>query len=661
MCGIAGAVHVRGEQVPDLERRLAVMNELLEHRGPDDSGTWVHERRHVGLTHRRLSIIDLEHGHQPMSDEAGRWITYNGEIYNHPELRATIGSAGFRTACDTEVVLRAHDRWGIESLQRLRGMFAYAIWDEQTQELICARDRFGIKPFYYAVVDDVFYFASEAKALLPFLPSIDTDLEGLKDYLVFQFCLDGKTLFDGVRELPAGNVLRIGRGPATPTRYWEVYYDLDFDHTSKYFEERVESLLSESVRLHLRSDVPVAAYVSGGLDSSVVASLASTHSESTMKAFTGRFPEDVRYDESRYARALAEARALELHEVDIDVDDFHEHIESTIYHLDYPAAGPGSFPQYMVSRAASRHCKVIVGGQGGDEIFGGYARYLIAYFEQCIKAAIEGTTHSGSFIVTYESIIPNLRSLRDYRPMLQEFWRDGLFEELDARYFRLIDRAPNLSNEVNWDDLGSYSPFETFQSIFNGDNVGHQSYFDKMTHFDFKTLLPALLQVEDRVSMAHGLESRVPLLDHELVELAATIPSNIKFKDGDMKHVFKRATRSLLPDVIADRTDKMGFPVPLTTWLTGPAREFVSDIFSSQAAQGRPLIDSRNVLDGLSREPRYGRKIWGLLSLELWQRVFHDREQQFKGLLHEKGHLNEGSDHRGGRVHRLQPRRSAAG
>jgi asparagine synthase (glutamine-hydrolysing) len=633
MCGIAGAMHTRGEPVPDLDRRLAVMSGLIHHRGPDDARTWVHERRHVGFAHRRLSIIDLECGQQPMSDEAGRWITYNGEVYNYPELRTEIGAHGFRTASDTEVVLRAHGRWGTESLGRLRGMFAYALWDEQSQELVCARDRFGIKPFYYVVVDDVFYFASEAKALLPLLPAIETDLEGLKDYLVFQFCLDGKTLFKGVRELPGGHLLRIGRGHAEPVRYWEVYYDLDWDHTSKYFEERVEHLLAESVRLHLRSDVPVAAYLSGGLDSSVVASLASREADAPMKSFTGRFPEDERYDESRYARALARWRGMEHHEIDIVVDDFTEHIEQVIYHLDYPTAGPGSFPQFMVSQEASRHGKVIVGGQGGDEIFGGYTRYLIAYFEQCIKAAIEGTMHNGNFIVTYESIIPNLVSLRNYRPLLQEFWREGLFEELDARYFRLIDRAPSLKDEINWDALGAYSPFDTFRTIFNGDNVGHQSYFDKMTHFDFKTLLPALLQVEDRVSMAHGLESRVPLLDHELIELAATVPSDVKFKDGTMKHLFKRATRSLVPDVIAERTDKMGFPVPLTDWMHGPARDYVNDIFSSRVALERELIDNRRVLAGLEEEPRFGRKIWGLLSLELWQRAFHDRERHFKALL----------------------------
>jgi asparagine synthase (glutamine-hydrolysing) len=645
--------------VPDLGRRLEVMNELIGHRGPDDHGIWVHERRHVGLAHRRLSIIDLERGHQPMSDGAGRWVTYNGEIYNYPELMAEIGSREFRTSCDTEVVLRAHDRWGTDSLERLRGMFAYAIWDEQSQELVCVRDRFGIKPFYYAVVDDVFYFASEPKALLPMLPSIETDLDGLKDYLAFQFCLDGKTLFKGIRELLPGHFLRVRRGAAEPRRYWEVFYEIDWDHKAKYFEEQVETLLSESVHLHLRSDVPVSAYLSGGIDSSAVASIAGAE-QGGLAAFTGKFSEDPRYDESAYARILAQWRGLQLNEIHIGVDDFLETIEDVAYHMDYPAAGPGAFPQYIVSRAAAEQVKVILGGQGGDEIFGGYTRYLIAYFEQCIKGAIDGTLHDGNYVVTYESIIPNLVALRDYKPMLRDFWRDGLFEDLDARYFRLINRSHHIEGEVDVEALGDYSPFETFRQIFNRPNVGHEAYFDKMTHFDFKTLLPALLQVEDRVSMAHGLESRVPLLDHRLIELAATIPADVKFRDGEMKHVLRRATRSMLPHQISERTDKKGFPVPLTEWINDGAREFVTDILSSDAARSRELIDNEKALEGLESEPRYGRKVWGLLSLELWQRAFHDRQRDFRKLLTKKGRTDEGSDHRRERLSRLPSGRSAA-
>ena len=629
MCGIAGAINLRGEPVPDLARRLDVMGELIAHRGPDDHGTWTHPRGHVGFAHRRLSIFDpTPAGRQPMAGPGGRVTTFNGEIYNWPELREELGGA-WRTRTDTEVLLRAHERWGANAVDRLRGMFAYALWDEPGGELLLVRDRFGVKPLYYAQVGDVLYFASEAKALLPFLPAIRTDPEGLKDYLAFQFCLAGKTLFAGVRELLPGHRLVVRGGVARPERYWEVYYDLDWHHRETWFEERIEALLHESVRLHLRSDVPVGAYVSGGLDSSAVASLASLYASEPMKGFTGRFTEGPEYDESGYARIVAQERGLDLTVIDIGVDDFMREIGRVIYHLDFPVAGPGSFPQFMVSEAAARDVKVILGGQGGDEVFGGYTRYLIAYFEQCIKAAIEGTMHNGNFVVTYESIIPQLASLRNYKPMLQQFWREGLFGELDERYFRLINRAPDVERLVDVSALGDYDPFHAFAEIFNGRNVGHESYFDKMTHFDFKTLLPALLQVEDRVSMAHGLESRVPLLDHPLVELAATIPADVKFPGGRLKHVFARATRACVPEAIAQRQDKMGFPVPLVEWARGPARDHLRDAFATD----RELYDRRAVLDALDGEAKFGRTFWGLLSLELWQQRFHDREHEFRSML----------------------------
>ncbi|MCP4204030.1 MAG: asparagine synthase (glutamine-hydrolyzing), partial [bacterium] len=475
---------------------------------------------------------------------------YNGEIYNYLELRQELGPDRFKTRSDTEVILHAYRKWGPDCVSRFRGMFAFALWDEENQRLFCARDRFGIKPFYWARSRDLFLLASEIKAMLPFLDEVETNLEGLKDYLAFQFCIAGKTLFAGVEELLPGHLMTIKGGHVEVRRYWEVYYDVDFDRPAASFEQALLELLEDSVAMHLRSDVPVGAYLSGGLDSSTVASLGS-RSGSQLMAFTGKFGEGPEYDETPYARALAEHCGIRLEEIEITCADFVDHIERVIYHLDFPVAGPGSFPQYMVSGLAAKHRKVVLGGQGGDEIFGGYTRYLVAYFEQCIKAAIDGTMDNGNFIVTYESIIPNLTALATYKPLLRQFWSQGLFESMDRRYFQLINRSPALGDEIDWRALGEYSPFETFQTIFHGENVGKESYFDLMTHFDFKTLLPALLQVEDRVSMAHGLESRVPLLDHPLVELAATMPSDVKFKDGNMKHVFKQVAAPYLPEAIA--------------------------------------------------------------------------------------------------------------
>lgn len=631
MCGIAGVLTLDHTPDPLLDRRLAAMNELQAHRGPDGHGVWRHPAGKAGFAHRRLTIIDLDTGQQPMR-LGDNVLTYNGEIYNYVELREELGRERFRTSSDTEVILHAYERWGEDCVQKLRGMFAFAIWDEANQKLFCARDRFGIKPFYYTIADGRFYFASEIKALLPFVPAIETDVDGFKDYLAFQFCLDGKTLFKNVWELKPGHVLNVSHGRPQTRRYWEVFFNVDFEHTAPYFERRLQELLAESVELHLRSDVPVGAYVSGGLDSSVIATAAS-ETGADLLGFHGKFSHGPEFDESRHARAVCEHAGVQLHELDMNVSHFIDNIERVLYHLDMPVAGPGSFPQFMVSGMAARHRKVLLGGQGGDEIFGGYTRYLIAYFEQCIKGAIDGTMTNGNFVVTYESIIPNLVALAPYKPLLQEFWKSGLFEPMDKRYFRLINRAPDLGSEVRWDMLGDYSPFDTFRGVFYGDNVGKESYFDLMTHFDFKTLLPALLHVEDRVSMAHGLESRVPLLDHPLVEFAATIPSDVKFKNGTMKHLFRTAYGAMLPDSVLNRTDKMGFPTPLTDWMRGGAREFVTDILTSERARQREFVDNRQVVERIGTESRFGRNLWGLLSLELWQRNFHDRQDWFSSAI----------------------------
>lgn len=607
------------------------MVELLRHRGPDGDGAWVDETSGVGLAHVRLSIIDLVSGAQPIQSESGNVITYNGELYNYIELREEIGKHLFRTGSDTEVILRAYEKWGEACVDRLRGMFAFAIWDAAKRRLFIARDRFGIKPFYYAVANGNFYFASEIKALLPFLPRVETDLSGLHDYFAFQFCLGEKTMFAGVRELKPAHCGSVDPDLHLKLRqYWEVHYDLDWAHDEAYFVDQVRARLADSVRVHLRSDVEVGAYVSGGVDSSLIAALArEIKPQERFQGFTGKFSVSESFDESRYARALAEENGIQLHEVDIGEDDFVANIANVIYHLDQPVAGPGSFPQYMVSKKVREHIKVVLGGQGGDEIFGGYARYLIAYWEQCIKGALDGTMNNGNFVVTYESIIPNLQTLRNYKPLIQEFWAEGIFDSRDHRYFRLINRSNTFGGIVDWSLFeGQRSPFEEFKEIFWGSNVGKESYFDSMTHFDFKTLLPALLQVEDRMSMAHGIESRVPLLDHHLVELAATIPANIKFQNGELKRLLRVAFAQKLPQAIRERKDKMGFPVPLQVWMRkgGKVRAFLLDTFLSRRARERAYLSPGFDIEKLmEREGLFSRNIWAFLSLELWQQQFHDK------------------------------------
>ncbi|HBH45857.1 MAG TPA: asparagine synthase (glutamine-hydrolyzing) [Candidatus Jacksonbacteria bacterium] len=636
MCGIAGKLNLKFKPDLNLARQIKVMNTLQTHRGPDGEGYWIQRNHFLGFGHRRLSIIDLASGSQPMTDDYKCTITFNGEIYNYRDLKKSLALFyKFKTSSDTEVILAAYNKWGSDCVQHLRGMFAFAIWDEMTQTLFCARDRFGIKPFYYTTQNSNFIFASEAKALLPFLSSIKTDIQALKDYFAFQFCLGEKTLFQQVLQLEPAHYLIIKNNQIKIKKYWEVNFKIDWQHDEKYFQNQVQQLLNDSIRYHLQSDVEVGAYLSGGLDSSLIATLAQKHlKQKKIQVFNGKFSLNNEYDESKYAQALARKNHSQLWEIDIKARDFIKNINKVIYHLDYPVGGPGSFPQYQVSQFASKHLKVVLGGQGGDEIFGGYVRYLLAYFEQCIKGAIDGTMNSGNFVVTYASIIPNLAILKNYQPLMQEFWSDELFGSRDRRYFKLINRANNLHQEINWELLEPYSAFQNFQKIFWASNVEKESYFDSMTHFDFKTLLPALLQVEDRMSMAHGLESRVPFLDHPLIELVATIPANIKFANGELKHLLRSTFSSLLPPMIANRQDKMGFPVPLSEWLKGELKEYVTDIFTTAKAKIReylnPQFDIRSLMQN---EGQYSRKVWGLLSLELWQQEFHDKANYYNNLL----------------------------
>ncbi len=635
MCGIAGILDLRGEPVSGLRGELRLMNELLAHRGPDGEGMWCAGDEQAGLAHRRLSIIDLEAtGNQPMVSPAGTVVSFNGEIYNYVELREALRDGWtFRTSSDTETILAAYDRYGTECVKHLRGMFAFALWDEANQRLLCARDRLGLKPFYYAVIGQRFYFASEVKALLPFLPEIETDMAALGEYLVFQYPLGQETLFKGVRQLSPAHQIVVENGQHRTSRYWDVHYDIDFDHSPAYFHRRTRELIDDAVRVHLRSDVPVGSYLSGGIDSSLVALLSSQHDAGDNGTYHGKFTCHPGYDESRYAAIVAKDAGKTLHQADITATDFLENIEKVIYHLDHPIAGPGSFPQYMVSKLAARHVKVVLGGQGGDEIFGGYARYLLAYFEQCLKAAIDGTYKNGNFVVTPESIIPNLGVLREYKPLIKMFWRDGLFETIDKRYFRLVDRSADMSSEVRWECFDKGIVFENFTKIFNSTrNVRHEAYFDSMTHFDLKCLLPALLHVEDRMSMAHGLESRLPFLDHPVIDFVATVPADVKFKDGRMKLLLKEAYGDVIPDALLERRDKMGFPVPLSEWLTDEISDFAHDLFHSEAAKTRPFINIEAVRAAMGNPKQFGRKLWGLISLEVWHRQFHDRASHYRAL-----------------------------
>lgn len=634
MCGIAGIFSFQSAPINNLEKKLLVMNKLIAHRGPDDQGIWQNTQKTVGLAHRRLSIIDLsQHAHQPMISQTGEIIVFNGEIYNHIELRQALSAHwSFKTRSDTEVILAAYKVYGVDCVKHFQGMFAFAIWDGE--KLFCARDHFGIKPFYFTRQNEQFYFASESKALLPFLPSIKTDRISFAEYITFQYPMGDKTLFRDVYQLEPAHAMIINRDGQRVWRYWDVHYNIDYDHTPAYFSRRLEEILDDSIKLHTRADVDIGAYVSGGIDSSLIGILATKENNQAMPFFHGRFLEDKAYDESEYANYAAKLCGTQLHVKDITSQEFAQNFSKIIYHLDFPVAGPGVFPQYMVSEMAAKQVKVVLGGQGGDEIFGGYARYVIAYFEQCMKAAIEGNYRKGNFVVTAESIIPNLEVLKAYQPLLKRFWSQGLFEPLEKRYFSLIDRGMDLDGEVSLSAGEKEHVYQQFLQVFNMAKFERaESYFDSMTHFDFKCLLPSLLHVEDRVSMAHGLEARVPFLHVPLIEFASTVPANVKFADGRMKHMLKQTFSGILPQQILQRKDKMGFPVPLNEWIKGDLKEFVFDILHTGAARSDNYIDYKRFLSTINNSGQFSRKVWGFLCYEMWQQVFHDKAQSYKSLL----------------------------
>ena len=635
MCGICGIVGAQSAQTEILSV-VQNMMEKLAHRGPDDEGLEATENFVFG--HRRLSIIDLEHGSQPMTSPDGNLVlVYNGEIYNYIELRQELTRKGvrFRTFSDTEVILHLYQTYGFKCLQKLNGMFAFAIYDKSKQTFFAARDPFGIKPFYYArLPGEEFIFASEIKALFcheKIRPRLNP--EALNEYLTFQFCLGEKTLFKDIYKLEPGHYLIKNRHDEKPKveKYWDLSYEIDTHHTKEYFIDKLQLLLQDSIRWQLRSDVPIGGYLSGGLDSSTIVTLASLQYENGFKCFTGKFNDGPSYDESDYARIVAADSQCEYHEIIPTPDDFINNIQRLIYYMDEPAAGPGIFPQYLVSKLAKEHVTVVLGGQGGDEIFGGYARYLVAYLEQCLKGGIFETQEEGKFVVTLESIIPNLPLLKQYVPLLKSFWKEELFAPMDVRYFRLIDRSQDLKYILHpdiWYEYNQQNVFESFQKVFNDPQT--RSYLNKMTHFDQKTLLPALLQVEDRVSMAVSLESRVPLLDIRIAQLVASMPPTIKFEGGQTKYILKKAVEELVPKTILDRKDKMGFPVPLMEWFNDPIKDFVMDILFSAKTKERGFFNTGGLKYLLNNQTQFGRQLWGALCLELWFEEFLDHSYSDK-------------------------------
>jgi len=624
MCGIAGFVTL--DPSAESDRVVRRMTEVIRHRGPDGEGFW-HDR-FAWLGHRRLSIIDVAAGAQPMSNEAGDlWITFNGEIFNHAELRPDLERAGhhYRTHCDTETILHAYEQYGPECVSRLRGMFAFALWDSPSRTLFCARDRLGIKPFYYYWDGRLFAFASEIKALLEH-PAISASFDEslLPEYLAFGYTSGDATLFRGIRRLPPGHWLALTPQGLRIERYWDVPRPESFEkRPEQSWIEECRQRLELTVRMRLMSDVPLGMFLSGGVDSSVIAALMSRMVPGPIQTFAVGYRESA-YSELDYAAEVARHIGSQHREIRVGREEFFAALPRLIWHEDEPIAWPSSVSLYFVSRLASQRVKVVLTGEGSDELFGGYGRYhfyllnrrrMQAYrlapslLRRRIRAAIATT---GLLPAGWRRKLQH--TILGRGETLESLYLDNFYAAFSAEEQRGLLAAANGSDGAAYHSYFGYWNVEPAASLLS-----------RMLYADQKTYLVELLMKQDQMSMACSIESRVPFLDHPLVEFAARVPDRMKLRGGQGKYILKRAVEDLLPGGIIHRR-KMGFPTPVGQWLLEPESK---SVFSALQDRRSWLAGFLNLpeLDRLLERHRAGRedatdRVWRLRNLQLWGEIF---------------------------------------
>jgi asparagine synthase (glutamine-hydrolysing) len=626
MCGITGIVTSRqGDRAN--ENILVAIRDVLRHRGPDEAGLYLGEG--VGLGHRRLSIIDLSHGQQPMVDEAaGLALVYNGELYNFMLLKAELEAAGFAFAShsDTEVLLRAWQHWGEACLARLRGMFAFAIWDMRACRLFLARDQLGIKPLYYGFTTrGDLVFASELKSLMvhPDVARV-VDPQALEDYMAFGYVPDPKCIYRGIFKLPPGHWLswRAGESAPVPKQYWDVPFAVDEGIGLDAAMARVRSLLDESVSSQMVSDVPLGAFLSGGVDSSaVVASMCRVAQGSVSTCAIGF--DHAAFDETAYARQVAVHLGTTHFEEHVDSDD-HDLLETLAGIYDEPFADSSALPTYRVCQLARRHVTVALSGDGGDENFAGYRRYRLHAFEGGVRARLPSALRKPVF-----GLLGSLYPKADWapRPLRAKTTFQALARDDVAAYYHSVSTTPTalraeLYSPAFKRELQGYTALSVFRTHAAAAPTQHPLLLAQ--YLDFKTWLPGdILTKVDRASMAHSLEVRVPVLDHKLVEWASSLPPDLKLRRGEGKYVFKKALEPDLPHDVLYRT-KMGFSVPLAAWFRGPLREPLQATLHNGALAESGWFD-RAALDQLVTQHLSGRSdhsatLWKLLMLDAFLR-----------------------------------------
>ena len=608
------------------------MNCQIVHRGPDDEGYFV--EGNVGLAIRRLSIIDVKTGHQPIGNEdENLWIVFNGEIYNHAELRTELETLGhrYRTRSDTETIVHLYEQYGHDCVKYLRGMFAFAIWDRRRKTLFAARDRLGIKPFYYRYDGHTFLFGSEIKAILS-CPGVRAELNAsvLSEYLAFGYLAGSQTMFAGINKLSPGHTLEVNAaGEVNIASYWDLTAPTDEQlHTQEYYVKTYRELLESCVSSHLMSDVPLGVFLSGGLDSSVVAALTAKFRREPIETFAVGYGEEA-FSELPYARQVAQHIGSRHHEVRLNKEEFFAELPRLIWHEDEPIVWPSSVALYSVARLAREQVKVVLTGEGSDETLGGYTRYAWT--------------------------LANTRMDRVYRSLtpafLRQWIRDGIGSGvLPSGLHRKVEHTFAGRDGGSWPSFY----FDNFYSAFSAveqrelltpgarEQCGNayaasMAYWDKskgdllhrLLYTDIRTYMVELLMKQDQMSMAASIESRVPFLDHVLVELTARIPAKYSIRGLSGKHILKSAVEDLLPHSIIYRT-KMGFPTPWAYWVSGPQLDILESMLMEPRALERGLVEG-DAVRKLFIEHRIshrdnGNRIWRLVNLEIWQRIFLDGE-----------------------------------
>ncbi|HZG51369.1 MAG TPA: asparagine synthase (glutamine-hydrolyzing) [Pyrinomonadaceae bacterium] len=643
MCGINGIAYSGRAREGRVEAAdLARMRDVITHRGPDDSGLFVEGA--VGLGHRRLSIVDVRAGQQPMTNEDDSLhIVYNGEIYNHADHRPALEARGhrYRTHCDTETILHLYEEHGSRCVEHLRGMFAFAIWDAPRRELFIARDRLGVKPLYYVHrPDGSLFFASEIKSLLAArgVSRPEINYRALPDYLANHGTSAEETLFAGVKRLLPGHTLRWrADGQIKIEKYWDIHFAGDAEggepsparrSDADYIAEWSE-LFRESVKLRLMADVPLGMFLSGGIDSSAIAAVMSGMVSAPVKTFSVAFAEREA-NELYYARLVAERFKTDHHETIVSPEDFFDALPRLVWHEDEPLAHPSSVALYFVSQLAAKHVKVVLTGEGSDEMLGGYERYYKTIYNLALAPAYQKLTTAG----LRRALQGRIESLALDSKVRHKLRRTFLclppdIESLYFDNFAVFTRSMQhemLTPEAR-ERAGGIEPYRDMRRYFETD--ASRSLLNRMLYADTKTYLHELLMKQDQMSMAASIESRVPFLDHRLVEFTARLPQHLKLRRGwTTKYILRESMKDVLPAPILSRK-KMGFPVPVGSWFRGAYRGIVDEYVLGERAAARGLFDPAYVRELAARHQageNHTERLWSLVNVEIWLRQFMDGE-----------------------------------